>query len=908
MQNPNDPQRHQYEYIQQNYGVPLQVRGQQQFQVNSGGSPRPGSYVPPMMVPQNPSNMYQNQLPISAIQQQQTARPMAFAPLPAQVLTQQHHPVQTIPLVLNSSAPPPGWIKVDSPPAFAQVPLQAPSITNGFRPVHVLNQQGSASSLDGSGMKQRDNLDTHAQWNASNFVSNVNENRPDTTINTGNENDVSELNNRFDEIVLEDDEISDGAEYHHYEDYELDEEEEIHVVEDNEPLDNAQSTDDSNFFSSDQQDGPNSSGYNFQNPSSQKPQKSTADQNSVPQPQIIHPSSVQGNFIPQTSFQGDQQQQSRNFTEMPYQQGYIQRDFQQPPQHRLPVDYSQRPPIVNSQNQIQNQYFNLQPEQSLQPRQIQPKSSNQILELRQIPNYGNPSSPVPSNSGLSPKSPHEPQYQSSQSFSLQPGHPTHSQFPPSSQNTQLPTHQIQQFGPGQQPSRPQPLPFAQHAQIPNQSAQSFGLQPGQQPTRPQVSPFPQHAQLPYQASQSLGLQPGQQPTRPEVSPIPQHAQLPNSLKVPSSPKPQNNLPSSKNLHRERSSSKNSDRVGNQPRPMVDLQMIDRQREETKKNGTSQDQFDFAMLLLQASSDIVVDGLNDPREISKWQELKENLGQEGMKNVKKLSSNSGLGRPPLPDAMFFLAECHGSGFQGTPIDHHAAFTLYNQASKQSHAASTYRTAVCYEIGAGTKKDNSKAVQFYRKAAALGDTTAMYKCGMILLKGQLDQPKNLREAVTWLKRAKAQADENTPHAIHELALLHEDNGSLDTGIIPDPDYAHSLYLQAAQLGYAPSQYKLGLCYEYGQLGQQKDSKRSIAWYTRAAAQDDPESMLALSGWYLTGAESILGQSDKEAFLWAQKSADTGLAKAEYAVGYYFEQGIGVKTNISEAKKWYTRASGQ
>ncbi|KAJ1550929.1 hypothetical protein HK096_004181, partial [Nowakowskiella sp. JEL0078] len=298
----------------------------------------------------------------------------------------------------------------------------------------------------------------------------------------------------------------------------------------------------------------------------------------------------------------------------------------------------------------------------------------------------------------------------------------------------------------------------------------------------------------------------------------------------------------------------------------------------------------------------------PSEIFKWKEMKENLGYEGMKIVKKLSSNGGLGRSPFPDAMFFLAECHGSGFQETHIDHHAAFTLYNQASKLSHPESTYRTAVCYEIGAGTKKDTSKAVQFYRKAAALGETTAMYKYGMILLKGQLDQTKNLREAVTWLKRAKAQADKNTPHAIHELALLHEDNGSLDMGIIPDPEYAHSLYLQAAQYGYAPSQYKLGLCYEYGQLGQQKDPKRSIAWYTRAAAQEDPESMLALSSWYLTGVDGVLEQSDRETFLWAQKSAETGLAKAEYAVGYYFEHGIGVKINIKEAKKWYTRAASK
>lgn len=112
-----------------------------------------------------------------------------------------------------------------------------------------------------------------------------------------------------------------------------------------------------------------------------------------------------------------------------------------------------------------------------------------------------------------------------------------------------------------------------------------------------------------------------------------------------------------------------------------------------------------------------------------------------------------------------------------VDHEKAFALYVQASKLSHPASTYRTAVCYEVGAGTKKDSSRAVQFYRKAAALGDNAAMFKLGMILLNGSLNQAKNSREGVTWLKRAASQADADMPHALHELAVIYE--GKVDSG---------------------------------------------------------------------------------------------------------------------------------
>ena len=119
---------------------------------------------------------------------------------------------------------------------------------------------------------------------------------------------------------------------------------------------------------------------------------------------------------------------------------------------------------------------------------------------------------------------------------------------------------------------------------------------------------------------------------------------------------------------------------------------------------------------------------------------------------------------------------------------------------------------------------------------------------------------------------------------------------------------LYTKGAQLGHPASQFKLGICYEYGNVGCIVDARKSIAWYSRAAEQGYPEAELALSGWYLTGADGILPQSDQEAFLWAQKAAEKGLAKAEFAVGYYIETGIGTGSNLQEAKRWYLRAAEQ
>lgn len=287
--------------------------------------------------------------------------------------------------------------------------------------------------------------------------------------------------------------------------------------------------------------------------------------------------------------------------------------------------------------------------------------------------------------------------------------------------------------------------------------------------------------------------------------------------------------------------------------------------------------------------------------------KEKYVLEAHKIVKKLAQHQ------YGDAMFYLADCYGQGQLGLQVDTKEAFTLYQGAAKAGHAASAYRTAVCCEMGheegGGTKRDPLKAVQWYRRAAALGDTPALYKMGMILLKGLLGQQKNQGEAINMLQRAANQADRDNPHALHELALIYEQPANGNERVIPDEAYALQLFMQAADLGYKFSQFRLGQAYEYGLLGCPIEPRKSIGWYTKAAAQEEHQSELALSGWYLTGIEGVLQQSDTEAYLWARKAAcaEPPLPKALFAMGYFTEVGIGCPKSLEEAKRWYGRAAG-
>ncbi|KAH8885711.1 HCP-like protein [Thozetella sp. PMI_491] len=335
---------------------------------------------------------------------------------------------------------------------------------------------------------------------------------------------------------------------------------------------------------------------------------------------------------------------------------------------------------------------------------------------------------------------------------------------------------------------------------------------------------------------------------------------------------------------------------------VTIQELEHLRAVVKADATDQaSALRLAKRLVEAA-DVLVPNLPDPKSRGR---ARERYLLDAQKILKKLASASN------PDAMFFLADSLGRGlFSGEP-DNKEAFTLYQSSAKLGHAAAAYRTAVCCEIGneegGGTRKDPLKAIQWYKRAATLGDTPAMYKVGMILLKGLLGQPRNPREAVGWLKRAAERADTENPHALHELGLLYE-SAQPNDAILRDEPYAFTLFKKAAELGYKFSQFRLGCAYEYGLMGCPIDPRLSIMWYSRAATQEEHQSELALSGWYLTGSDGVLSQSDTEAYLWARKAAVAGLAKAEYAMGYFTEVGIGVPANLEDAKRWYWRAAAQ
>jgi TPR repeat protein len=182
--------------------------------------------------------------------------------------------------------------------------------------------------------------------------------------------------------------------------------------------------------------------------------------------------------------------------------------------------------------------------------------------------------------------------------------------------------------------------------------------------------------------------------------------------------------------------------------------------------------------------------------------------------------------------------------------------------------------------------------------------MYRLGLAEMKGELSLSRNMRDGHKWLKRSSEAATPQYPHALHELGLLHEKG--CEPVIFSDLKYAVSLYHDAAALGYAPSAYRLGQCYEFGKLNVTPDPTLSITYYSIAAEQNHPDACFSLTAWYLVGIPDSLEPSDELAYAWAMRAAEYGLPRAEYAVGYFMEMGIGTDKDEAKAIEYYQKAA--
>lgn len=114
---------------------------------------------------------------------------------------------------------------------------------------------------------------------------------------------------------------------------------------------------------------------------------------------------------------------------------------------------------------------------------------------------------------------------------------------------------------------------------------------------------------------------------------------------------------------------------------------------------------------------------------------------------------------------------------------------------------------------------------------------------------------------------------------------------------------LFRRAALKGYAPSQYRLGYCYQSGQ-GEEQSFSVANQWYEKAALQGFVDAQYKLGHSYRTGRGVQIDLPT--AFRWYKKAADAGDSDALQNVGWMYATGQGVKADPEEAYRWFLQAA--
>ncbi|KAK4549141.1 hypothetical protein LTR36_007598 [Oleoguttula mirabilis] len=260
----------------------------------------------------------------------------------------------------------------------------------------------------------------------------------------------------------------------------------------------------------------------------------------------------------------------------------------------------------------------------------------------------------------------------------------------------------------------------------------------------------------------------------------------------------------------------------------------------------------------------------------------------------------------PKAEFLRGMWLEWGRFGQREDKKEAFRCYSRAADRGYVRAEYRIGMLYE----SYNDPIKALRHYHRGVDTGDAACCYRLGMMTLRGQHGQPQDFAKGIDLIKRSAQAADENAAQGAYVYgSLLARQLPQIEVpeGFLPlDERLARINIEKAAYLKFAKAQLRMGSAYELGNLGCEFNPALSMHYNALASKQGEPEADMALSKWFLVGSEGLFPKNEELAFTYAERAAQSGLATAEFALGYFSEIGMYVPVDLEKALDWYQKAS--
>lgn len=182
-----------------------------------------------------------------------------------------------------------------------------------------------------------------------------------------------------------------------------------------------------------------------------------------------------------------------------------------------------------------------------------------------------------------------------------------------------------------------------------------------------------------------------------------------------------------------------------------------------------------------------------------------------------------------------------------------------------------------------------VDVYVNALASGDSVSMAHLGLSYLMGGRVR-RNSSKAIAWFEKAAAVGG--------ELAMTLA--GHAMKGL--DPRRSHHWFTELAKQGSTYAIWELVGNY-YHARGVAQDKTAAFEWCRRGAELGHPPCLVAIVGMYLSG-DGVSGD-DANAFEWGQRGAALGIPMAQVQLGQLYQVGRGVPRDAEAAHSWFEKA---
>ncbi|KAI7793912.1 death ligand signal enhancer [Triplophysa rosa] len=160
------------------------------------------------------------------------------------------------------------------------------------------------------------------------------------------------------------------------------------------------------------------------------------------------------------------------------------------------------------------------------------------------------------------------------------------------------------------------------------------------------------------------------------------------------------------------------------------------------------------------------------------------------------------------------------------DCETAFLCFLASAQHNYSKAQFNVGVCYEKGRGVQQDHTKAVQYYRRAAAAGHHQAQYRCAKLLLSSRGQQCSETDTALSYLHTA---ADAGLTEAQMYLGVVLSECDEMKSG---------QYFRRAAQSGDSRALVMLAQCYETG-FGVSQCVSTAVSLYQQAADRGNKQA---------------------------------------------------------------------